>query len=76
MALNNITFPPYNANQLVEILNDRARKALALLYGAALIADEEHSLKIEEREGWMSHKKYGELLVPSSTAFISVGSKG
>jgi cell division control protein 6 len=85
MALNNITFPPYNANQLVEILNDRAklafqdgvleemtiplcsafaaqehgdaRKALTLLYRAALIADEEHSLKIEERHVRMSQEQ-------------------
>ncbi len=77
MSLNNITFPPYNANQLVEILNDRAklafqdnvledmviplcaafaaqehgdaRRALTLLYRAALIADGEHATKIEER---------------------------
>lgn len=82
MALNNITFPPYNANQLVEILNDRAklafndgvledmaiplcsafaaqehgdaRKALTLLYRASLIADEEHSSKIEEKHIRMS----------------------
>jgi cell division control protein 6 len=84
MALNNITFPPYNANQLVEILNDRAklafhdgvleemaiplcsafaaqehgdaRKALTLLYRAALIADEEHSPKIVERHVRMSQE--------------------
>jgi len=85
MALNNITFPPYNANQLVEILNDRAnlafhdgvleemtiplcsafaaqehgdaRKALTLLYRAALIADEEHVPKIEERHVRMSQEQ-------------------
>ena len=77
MAFSNITFPPYNAIQLIEILNDRAklafqegvleemviplcaafaaqehgdaRRALALLYRSALIADEEHAPKIEER---------------------------
>ncbi len=85
MALNNVTFPPYNANQLVEILNDRAklafnddvledmviplcsafaaqehgdaRKALTLLYRAALIADEERARRIEEKHVQMSQEQ-------------------
>lgn len=77
MAFSNITFPPYNAIELIEILSDRAklafqegvldemviplcaafaaqehgdaRRALTLLYRSALIADEEHASKIEEK---------------------------
>jgi cell division control protein 6 len=85
MSLNNITFPPYNANQLIEILSDRAklafhedildeqaiplcaafaaqehgdaRRALALLYRAALIADGDHASKIEEKHVRMSQEQ-------------------